>query len=435
MDDQMTSPSSEPLRPFLIKAVTGGAGVQAAGMLLAFLVGVQLARGLGAEAYGQYGIAMAIVAIAGIVAEFGVPRLVTREVAAAAGSDDRRAVFAVLGWSNRTVAFTAAGIAILVALLGFALGGSSPALAGAILWGAILIPFAAFAKLHGAALQGLRHVVLGQVPSVLVRPLLFCLALLVLFWSAPDTGPAEAMALNVLAAFAAFLLAAFLLRRRLPSPEMPQARSEGKRWLSSAFVLGVTGGMWILQGQLTILVLALFASDAEVALFRVGLSTADMLAVPMTLIATVTAPLLAALHSTGSRGELQKLVTISARMQFAGVLVLALPLIIAAGPILGLVFGSEYEGGANALRILAAALLASAAFGVNATLLNMARHELRVARALGFGVATNLLLAFILVPRLGSVGAAWAYCGSLLVWNAIAWADARRLLGVSTILR
>ena len=66
------------LRSFLVRAVAGASAVHLAGMLFAVLVGVQLARGLGVEGYGQYGIAMAAIALASIPGEFGLPRLVTR---------------------------------------------------------------------------------------------------------------------------------------------------------------------------------------------------------------------------------------------------------------------------------------------------------------------------------------------------------------------
>lgn len=49
------------LGPLLVKAFLGSAGLRIAGMGFGFLVGVQLARGLGADGYGVYGLAMSIV--------------------------------------------------------------------------------------------------------------------------------------------------------------------------------------------------------------------------------------------------------------------------------------------------------------------------------------------------------------------------------------
>src|SRR5687768_836127 len=90
------------LGPFLIRAVAGTGAVQLAGMLVTFLVGIQLARGLGVEGYGLYGVAMAILSLASVPSEFGLPRLVIREVAGSAARRDLPALFGVIRWANKT---------------------------------------------------------------------------------------------------------------------------------------------------------------------------------------------------------------------------------------------------------------------------------------------------------------------------------------------
>ena len=50
--------SDQGLSPTLLRALLGSAGIRTVGMGLSFLVGVQLARALGVEGYGIYGLAM-----------------------------------------------------------------------------------------------------------------------------------------------------------------------------------------------------------------------------------------------------------------------------------------------------------------------------------------------------------------------------------------
>lgn len=417
------------------QAMAGSFAVQLAGMALTFLVGVQLARGLGVERYGQYGIAMAVVSLAGIPAEFGLPRLVTREVASAQAKDDRPRLFAILRWSDRQCYLMSAAVVAVLALgtlAGFAK--ISAAVAAAILLGLPVIPLAALGKLRGAALQGLHHVVLGQIPPMVLRPLLFAVLLFTLFSLNRGASAAEAMALNGITAAAALALGAYWLRSRLPPKPPGEAALREKRWLGSSVVLGITAAMSVFQTQLTVLILAFFASDSQVALLRLALSTVVVVAVPVTVTGIVTSPFLASLHSANDHARLQKLATVAVRAQFAGVLLLSLPLLIAAEPIIGLVFGREYVFAADALRILCVGQIFNAAFGVNASLLNMTRHERWLARALGTGLSANIVLAASLSPTLGSIGAALAYTASLVVWNAIAWFGARRELGINTLL-
>ena len=63
---------------------------------------VQLARGLGVESYGYYGIAFSVITLCGIPGEMGLTRLVTREIAAASVRNDYPRLFGVLRWADLT---------------------------------------------------------------------------------------------------------------------------------------------------------------------------------------------------------------------------------------------------------------------------------------------------------------------------------------------
>ena len=69
-------------------------------MVASFAVGVQLARLLGVEGYGYYGIALSVVTIAGIPGEMGLSRLVTREVASASAKGDLPHLFGAVRWTR-----------------------------------------------------------------------------------------------------------------------------------------------------------------------------------------------------------------------------------------------------------------------------------------------------------------------------------------------
>jgi O-antigen/teichoic acid export membrane protein len=190
----------------------------------------------------------------------------------------------------------------------------------------------------------------------------------------------------------------------------------------------------MLQLQLAILLLGMLATTVEVGLLRVAMTTAVITAVPVTVVNVVVLPSFAKLHSCGERKQLQRLVTHSARLQFAGVLILTFPLFVAAGPLLGLVFGRDFAVAELPLRILAAGQLIGAAFGPNAPLLNMTGKERRVLRGAFIGLGVNLVLLSFLARAWGGVGAAVAIVAGQLCWNFLLWVDAKRLLGIETTL-
>lgn len=78
--------------------------------------------------------------------------------------------------------------------------------------------------IRGAALRGLGHVIVGQLPEQLLRPLFLAVAVAV-YWVL--TGPATsttaqtALILNVTAAVLAFLVGATILQRVRPFGVLP----------------------------------------------------------------------------------------------------------------------------------------------------------------------------------------------------------------------
>lgn len=429
--------AGEGLGPFLVRSVAGSGAVRLAGMAASFAAGVLLARGLGVEGYGFYSLALAVITIAAIPGELGLPYLVTREVAAASATRDDGKLFGVLRWADRTTAWIAGGIALLIAAAGLALSGRiAPALAGALVLGAPVIPLIALAKTRGAALQGLNHVVRGQVPWSLLRPLLLALMVGALMLAGtPVTAPA-AMALNSLVAAIVLAISFVWLRQRLPQSRPAILADGGRGWLASALPMGAMEGMRVLQAELAILLVGLIAAPGQVGLLRIAIVTAMMAAAATAIVGQATMPILARLHAQKDRERLQKTVTGAAQAQFVGVVVLSLPLLVFGEPLIALAFGQAYVPAADALRILAAAQIVNAAFGPNAWVLSMAHHEKRVARAMALALLVTALAVPLLTIEWGIEGAAVALFASTLCWNLIAWSDSRKFLGIETsILR
>ena len=425
--------SGSGLGPLLIRSVAGSAAVQMGGMAVGFLVGVQLARGLGVTGYGYYGIAMAFITMATIPGTLGIPKLVTREVAAAQSRGDLGALFGVLRWADRICWRTSALIAALTAMgAAVAWRAGSGLLAAAILLGAPMIALLPLANVRAGALRGLHHIVLGQLSNVLLRPLAMAILLFVAFSIGFGIQAPSAMALNSVTAAGALLLTHWWLKRRLPGETPAPSVADTRGWLASSIPMALTDAVFTLQRQVSVLMLGIVANAAEVGLFRVSISTIVVAAVPVTVVNLVVLPMFARLHAEGDHARLQRLVKASALIQFAGVLLLSLPLLVAAGPLLAMVFGSSYAPAGDTLRILALGGVISAGFGPNGPLLNMTGHERRVTRAVSISLIVNLTLIAFLAPRWGSAGSAVGVLAAQCCWNLLLWRDARRRLSIDT---
>lgn len=398
-----------------------------------FAVGVLLARILGVQGYGYYGVALAALTVAGIPGELGVPRLLTREVAAAEKHGDLAQLFGVLKWADSTVSRLSAVIMLIVVAVALLLHLTRPSpLDFALLLGAPIVPLMAISRLRGSTLQGLQHIVRGQIPANLVRPLLLA-SFLVVGWiiGAKISAPA-AMGLTSLSAAGAAALAHIWLKQRLPESPPVQPVRTGRRWLASSVTMALSEAMLTLQGESSVLALGLLSGASASALFRIGNATAAVLANFGVMVAYVAAPMLASLHASGDHERLQKLMTAAARAMLAGVALLALPVLVFTKPLLTLVYGGSYAPAATVLRILALAQIANAAFGPTGLLMIMSGYERRATRALAIAFAVHLAALALLCPLWSSTGAAIALLLATVTWNAILWLDARRLLSIET---
>lgn len=402
-------------------------------MCASFVMGVLIARGLGVEDYGYYSLALSVITIASIPGEFGLPFLVTREVAAAAGLSNHPKLFGVLRWANRTCLLVAGLVGITV-LAGGAVASArgSADLGFALMFGAPVVPLIALAKVRTSALQGLNQIVRGQIPQNLFRPVIVILLLILASVAQLQFSAAVAMAFNSLAAGGVLIVSHLWLKQCLPLSAPAQAIHSGRKWLSSTVPLGLMEGMRILQPELAILLMGVISSPILVGMLRIANTTAQISAAAIAVIVHVALPVMARLHAQGDRERLQKTVTGVAQTQFVGVLALCLPLLLFPVPLITFAFGPSFAPAATALRILSLSQILNAAFGPNVWVLNMTHHERRVTRAMAIALGVTLVTVPLLASRWGVTGAAGGLLASMLSWNFIAWRDARKLLGVET---
>lgn len=425
------------LGPTLVKAVTGSAGLRIAGMGFGFLVGVQLARGLGAEGYGIYGVAMSIIALLTVPTEFGLPQLLTREVAVAKVERDWGRMKGILRWSSRVSLLLSAviGVGVVAWLLLSGRRLNSP-LGMTLLAGVLMVPVVAQLSIRAAVLRGLQLIVRGQLPDVMLRPMFYsALLLLAALWFTPMT-PAVAMALGVLSAALALLVAQLMLRGQMPVEVMAAVPvQEAGAWLNSTLPMAMTEGLRLLQSHLLILVIGVMATAADVGVYRVAASVGLVLALPAGLFAAVGAPVIARLHAAGDRARLQRLLGWVALGMTVGALVLTLPFILGGESLFARMFGPEFAASAPVLLVIATGQVASSLFGANAALLNMTGHQGAVTKA---STLSLLLLLFIAVPLIhfhGVMGAAIANAVALFMWKVILWNFARQRTSLrSTVL-
>ncbi len=412
------------LRHQLTQAAIGSALLTLSSKLLMLLTSVILARWMGAEGYGVYATAMALVALLSVPTALGLPTLTVRLMATYRLQEQWNLMRGYLTRSTQAVfllslliAASASGVIILLGdRFEFA---NQPVFLLAL----ALIPLMGLNALRSAALRGLHRVVLGQLPESLIMPGLFLA--LIGGWALVDGNsdvlvPQFAILARLLAVTVAFLLGSWFLLRHLPlALRAVKPSYELKTWARSAAPLLLIGGLSIVTTQTDVLMLAAIQGAESAGIYQAAARGAELVALSLTAINMAIQPTISRLHAAGEMQHLQRVVTKAARATLMLALPAALVLILLARQILGVVFGTEYEVGASCLAILCAGQLINSGAGSVGLILNMTGHERDSAFGLGIGALTNVTLNAALIPMWGIAGAALATALSLIAWNVV----------------
>ncbi len=371
-----------------------------------------LARYLGVLIFGEFTFALSVAAIIGVLSDFGLGTLVTREVSRNRAEPFRvlkgallaRALLALLLGTLAVVAVTLLGrpmrVPGLVAILA----------AGQLVMGQ--------GELLAAAHRGREHMRRPVVLSLLYRFGLIATGV---------TAMALSASVEVLAGLmACWSLVLLLLLGGLPGGGAPLAAFA---LLRRAAPIGLGLVLWTIYFRTNILLVSFLRGDEEAGFF----------AAPFRLVEAVlllSGPMLAAAFPVLAR-RIPEDPTF--RDVFRGIkrtlIFLGAPLAVLFAmegeEMLVLLLGPEYRPGAGALMVLAGTIPIS--FAASPFLAGMiARNrERRYLGIMAAGVVVNLAMAVILIPRFGATGAGIA----MLVTEATIFSLALFLANLTTEVR
>lgn len=424
------------LRAQLLRGGMGVGMLKLLSLPLTLLATILLARGLGPEGFGQYAFITALLTTLSIPLGPALMQLVTRETAKLHHDGEADRITLLLRWANRHVLLGSALVATVIGTL--ALWQAQWRVDDRwtlLLVGLLALPLLGLNAVRSGILAGLRRVVMGQFPDLLVRPLVLVavVGVLLLFGS---LNPATAVAAFIGGAGMAFLFGVILLRRVFQHEEQASRKprytgEESRKWMRAWVPFTLLVATSTLDSQIGILFLGWLSTDEQVAAMHIAQRGSMLVALSLSVVDAVINPHITRIYQQGDKAKLQLLAQRSAQAVLLISLPVALPLIFFGSPIFSFVMGEEYSdlvGGPVA--ILAIGQLINMAFGSVGMLLVMSGHEKETIRGLVLALGVNTLMAVVLVPSIGAVGAAFSSSVGMALCNIFLLFRVREKIGI-----
>jgi O-antigen/teichoic acid export membrane protein len=402
-----------------------GAGLTYASMVL-------LARWLGAHDFGIYAYVFVIVTLLGLAFSFGFNNSALRFVSSYLA---RRRSRRLAGFLRRSYSIVF-GFSVLGALLSAGLilafrSSIEPYYLMPLLVGLVCVPLWTLLNQLEATARAFGWVNLAYVPGYVLRPLLLIslVGSLLLFVGTADAVDAlwAMIGACALAALAQGMLVYFGIRPHLLKVK-PAFHTRHWFTVSSSFLM--IDGFRMLLDNTDVLLIGRLLDPNSVAVYFAAIRTAGLVAFVSFSIIALAVPKFAELHSTGTRQELQELVSNVIQLIFWPSLAAAIVLAV-VGPYVLSLFGAGFESGyPTMLVVLTGLVLRSATIPVE-YLLTMTGYHRDTMCVYGFAAVVNVGLNLLLIPAYGIFGAAVATYTAMLGGNVCLFLLVRKRLGVN----
>ncbi|HST66302.1 MAG TPA: polysaccharide biosynthesis C-terminal domain-containing protein, partial [Mycobacteriales bacterium] len=396
-------------RPGLRRMLVGNVAARLVALVALALATVLVARVGGPALVGAFTLLRVLPGLAGVLVSAGLPGAAPYFLAGSGRADPRvRAALGLLTVAGATAA-AAGWLALTPVLHQVFFRQWDPGLTVAA---ALAVFTQLFVSVGKALLQGADDM-RGANVAIGAEEVAFLPAYLAVLPFGPGLGPLLAglvLADVVVAAGIAVRLARRGFFSRWSRPGLPLLRQ-----ITAYGMRGQLGGMLsLLNLRLDVAILGALAGPAVLGVYAVASKFAELLRLPGLAVTYVLYPAFAAQDAAAAAARTRAL------FRRAGVLTLlaAVPLALAAGPLLPLLYGRAFHGAIVPAWILLAGLVGEGIAGlVTAYLYGVGRPGVN-SLAMGAGVLVTVVLDLLLIPRHGAVGAAVASAVAYLTTTA-----------------
>lgn len=405
-----------------LRSVSQGAGLHIIGHIVAKILGmftnIILTRLLGTSLYGIYAFLNVILTLVQVFTRLGGDVSMLRYLPEYEEDLEKQQATMMLAYgTSLIVSIIAAGLIYYFAPLISRLTLSDPLFTDVLRIAAIVIPFNTLSNITLSLFKGIErmeyHVGISNIASPLFR-LVFVAGGVLVGYSI--IGAAAGL---VVSGALTFLVGLFVLQRktRLAGVSWP-TKSQAMRHYNFSIPLTFNQFGNFLYNRIDILMVGFFLSGSVVGIYNISVVLATILVLPLTAFNQLFPPVASRLYQNSDIQELRDVYSTVTRWSFTLSLFPTIAMILYADEILR-IFGSDFTRGAVVLILFSFGQFTNSAVGPSGQLLMMTnRQYLTLANQIGSGIL-NAILNYILILKLGFVGAALATATVLTFINIL----------------
>jgi O-antigen/teichoic acid export membrane protein len=374
-------------------------------LISAFVI-ILLARRLGAAGFGQYSFAVTFVGFFALFTSFGFNSLIIRDVA----KDKSLTSKYINNILSIKILFSILAM-IVLAISSFFIGKSDIVVTAIYVLGIELV-VASFTESMRSLFHAYERMEYDSILKIIHK---IIWAVLVLFVIYNNLTLVNITLATLFSASLGLLITYIVVRKKISKIKFDTDYKLWKKLIFAASPFALTSLFSMINFRIDQVMLSFMTTDTIVGAYSAAYKIIDILAILPGILLTALYPVFSKYHATDVK-LLNKVFNLSLRY----VIILSIPIVIGgfllSGPIINLVYGSEYADSAIVLKILIFISLFSFINSPLFVLLNSIGKQKITMINTAFTALTNIVMNIILIPIYGINGAAFATIVSEIIF-------------------